>query len=112
MYPTHYILAFAGYQGPCLIDRPMNPGGCMTREVTDEKGTAWTCLQAFAGLGNDPEKTEAARVEGAGDRVNVVCTPSGGAQSVRLELPLGWEDMGDAALLSAIQTAGRGDTDP
>lgn len=84
----------------------------LTREVTDEKGTAWTCLQAFAGLGNDPEKTEAARVEGAGDRVNVVCTPSGGAQSVRLELPLGWEDMGDAALLSAIQTAGRGDTDP
>jgi hypothetical protein len=81
----------------------------MPREVTDADGTAWTCIQAFAGLGNNSEKTEAARVEGAGDRVNVVCTPSGGAQSVRLELPLDWEHVGDAELLSAIQTAAQDD---
>ena len=93
-----------------MSDGPMNHGGHMTREVTDAEGTAWTCIQAFAGLGNDPEKTEAARVEGA-DLVNVVCTPSGGAQSVRLELPLDWGDLGDAELLGAIQSAGSSDTD-
>jgi hypothetical protein len=39
----------------------------MPREVTDRDGTTWTCIQAFSGLGNDPEKTEAARVDGKGD---------------------------------------------
>jgi hypothetical protein len=84
----------------------------MPREVSDADGTAWTCIQAFAGLGNDPEKTEAARVEGAGDRVTVVCTPSGGAQSVRLELPLDWEQLGDAELQSTLQAAARDDANP
>ena len=63
----------------------------MPREVTDADGIVWTCIQAFAGLGNDREKTDAARVEGARDHVHVVCTPSGGAKSVRLELPADWE---------------------
>jgi hypothetical protein len=34
----------------------------MPREVTDLDGITWTCIQAFAGLGKDPEKAEAARV--------------------------------------------------
>jgi hypothetical protein len=77
----------------------------MPREVTDREGIVWSCIQAFAGLGNDPEKTEAARVEGAADRVHVVCTPSGGAKSVRLELPAAWESsMPDDALLEAVQS--------
>lgn len=63
----------------------------MPREITDTQGIVWTCIQAFAGLGNDAEKREAARVDGAGDRVHVACTPSGGARSVRLELPGDWE---------------------
>ncbi len=63
----------------------------MPREITDSDGIAWTCIQAFAGLGNDPGKRDAARVEGAPDEVHVVCTPSGGARSVRLELPADWE---------------------
>ncbi len=58
----------------------------MPREITDDKGITWSCIQAFAGLGNDPEKTDAARIGGS-DRLRVVCTPSGGAASVRLELP-------------------------
>jgi hypothetical protein len=62
----------------------------MPREITDKDGITWSCIQAFAGLGNDPEKADAARVNGS-DRLHVVCTPSGGAASVRLELPDGWE---------------------
>ena len=37
----------------------------MPREITDKDGTTWSCIQAFAGLGNDPEKTGAARVNGS-----------------------------------------------
>jgi hypothetical protein len=79
----------------------------MPREVTDEAGITWSCIQAFAGLGKDPVKTDAARVEGAPDHVHVVCTPSGGARSVRVALPADWEEhCDDAALLGAIQGAG------
>jgi hypothetical protein len=75
----------------------------MPREITDKDGITWSCIQAFAGLGNDPEKTDAARVNGS-DRLHVVCTPSGGAASVRLELPDGWEaGMPDSDLLQKIQ---------
>ena len=59
----------------------------MPREVTDPDGITWTCIQAFSGLGKDMEKVEAARVDGKADAFQVVCTPSGGAQSVRIELP-------------------------
>lgn len=77
----------------------------MPREVTDSEGITWTCIQAFAGLGKDAEKTEAARVEDAGNRFHVVCTPSGGAKSVRIELPGNWEKaLSDEELLRAIQS--------
>lgn len=78
----------------------------MPREVTDSEGISWSCIQAFAGLGKDAEKTEAARVDGSGNRFHVVCTPSGGAKSVRVELPGNWEKgLSDEALLQAIQEA-------
>lgn len=75
----------------------------MPREVTDAEGVRWTCVQAYAGLSRDAEKEEAARVEGSDERYRVVCTPSGGAKSVELELPGGWEsEMSDEELLDAI----------
>jgi hypothetical protein len=77
----------------------------MPREIVDSDGTTWTCIQAFAGLGGDAEKTEAARVEGSSDRYHVVCTPSGGAKSVRIELPGNWEEsVTDEDMLTAIRT--------
>ncbi|KFG67496.1 hypothetical protein [Microvirga sp. BSC39] len=77
----------------------------MPREVSDAEGITWTCIQAFAGLGNDPEKTDAARVDGTRNQVHVVCTPSGGAKSVRLELPGDWEtSLPDDDLLRAIRS--------
>ena len=80
----------------------------MSRDVTDPDGNTWSCIQAFAGLGGAAEKRAekigAARVEGAADQVHVVCTPSGGAHSVRLALPGGWEaDLSDADVLEGIR---------
>ncbi len=76
----------------------------MPREVTDASGTKWTCIQTFAGLGVDAEKTRAARVDGATDRFRVVCTPSGDAKSVQVELPGNWEaDLPDDDLAEVIR---------
>ena len=76
----------------------------MAREVTDGEGTTWNCVEAYAGL-SDEGKSDAARVEGT-DRFRVVCTPSGGAASVELELPAGWEEkLSDEALAREIGKA-------
>ena len=80
----------------------------MPREVTDGEGVTWTCVQAYGGLKEGVGNEEAARVEGAGDLFQVVCTPSGGAQTVRLELEGGWEEgLSDEELLEKIGSARR-----
>ena len=78
----------------------------MQREVTDADNTKWTCVQAYAGLGAEgPAAAIAERANGDGKPLPVVCTPSGGAQSVRLSLAAGWhEALSDEALLDAIAT--------
>lgn len=69
----------------------------MEREVTDNEGITWTCIQAYSGISED-----AAQVKGE-DSYWVVCTPSGGAQSVRLKLDKEWETAySDEALLQKI----------
>ena len=78
----------------------------MGREVTDADGITWTCIQAYAGLSEQTENQSAAQVKGLDDTYWVVCTPSGGAKSVRLELPAQWEtSYSDEALLGDIKTA-------
>ena len=77
----------------------------MQREVTDAEGTTWTCAQAFAGLGeqSDAARAAAEKLAEKDGHVAVVATPSGGAQTVRLELPPDWhERMGDEELAAAI----------
>ena len=77
----------------------------MPREVAED-GITWSCIQAFAGLGNDPEKAQAARNVAAGPGLRVICTPSGGAKSVALELEEGWEErMSERELLGAIRSS-------
>ncbi len=80
----------------------------MQREVNDGGGTTWTCVQAYAGLqAKEGGGEAAARAEGEDGRVEVVCTPSGGAQTVRLQLPGGWdESYSDEELLREIEAAG------
>jgi hypothetical protein len=87
------------------LDTEQGAVNAMPREVTAPDGIKWTCIQAFSGLGKDPEKIEAARVSGEADAFQVVCTPSGGAKSVRIELPADWEqNIAEEELLHLIQT--------
>ena len=74
------------------------------RDVTDADGLTWACVQAYAGLGEGAAAEAAA--DAAGDAVTVVCTPTGAAQTVRLDLPADWtEALPDDALLAAISEA-------
>jgi hypothetical protein len=69
----------------------------MSREVKDDEGTTWTCAQAGAGASD-------ADSDGRSERYRVVCTPSGGARPVELELPGDWEKaLADGDLLAGIQ---------
>ena len=60
-------------------------------------------MQALSGLSGGAAEEAAERVESDEGKVPVVCTPSGGEQSVRVELPKGWDkQMSDEDLLAAI----------
>jgi hypothetical protein len=76
----------------------------MPREFTDGEGVTWSCVEAYAGLDAGGEGRELARVEGEENLLRVVCTPSGGAQTVRLKLPRDWESKySDEELLRGIE---------
>ncbi len=76
----------------------------MEREVKDTDGITWTCVQAYTGLSDGVQDQNAAQVKGTDDTYWVVCTPSGGAKSVRLKLQGEWEtSYSDEALLSEIE---------
>jgi hypothetical protein len=82
------------------------------RELTDDENITWTCVQAFAGVGGKAAAEATSRTESAEGTVTVVCTPSGQAQTVRLELPATWlEETSDEELRAAIlaQRKERGD---
>jgi hypothetical protein len=75
------------------------------RSVTDQDNTTWTCVQAYAGLNGETEASERAAEISSDEQghVAVVCTPSGGAQSVRLALSPDWDEaLPDRELLKAI----------
>lgn len=77
----------------------------MPKEIQDNENTTWTLVEAYAGLKSDDdnEPNEAARIKGT-DKLRVVATPSGGAQTVRLELPDDWENsLSDEQLLDEIR---------
>jgi hypothetical protein len=80
------------------------------REVTDGEGTTWRCVQAFSGgtgaAGSALAQRAAEKMAEGDGRVAVSCTPSGGQQSVRIELPPDWADrLPDEELLAAIAAA-------
>ena len=75
------------------------------REVQDDENITWTCVQPFTGGASEAAEEAAEKVE-SGGKVPVVCTPSGGKQSVRLGLAKDWvEAVEDAELLAAIRAA-------
>lgn len=64
------------------------------REVIDAEQTKWSCVEASTARPADDE-----------DAVTVVCTPSGGAQSVRVRLAPHWAELSEDDLLAAITRA-------
>lgn len=77
----------------------------MPREVNGEDGIVWSCVEAYAGLSDEGGSEAAERVTSGDGKLTVVCTPGGGAKTVRLELPAGWEEsLGDEQLLREIET--------
>jgi hypothetical protein len=73
------------------------------REITAQDNTTWTCVQAYAGLDSKTAEQATKLAESEDGTVTVVCTPSGGAQTVRLELDKGWLDnLSDEELTTAI----------
>lgn len=76
------------------------------REIRDSDNVTWTCVQAFGGMSEEAAAEAAERIESAEGKVPVVCTPSGGEQSVRVQLSKGWEeDLSDDDLIAAIRAA-------
>ncbi|QCR24862.1 hypothetical protein C1N53_03230 [Pontibacter sp. SGAir0037] len=74
------------------------------REVTDQDGTTWTCVQAYGGLSKEKADKATELAEAGKGTVTVVCTPSGGAQTIRLQLPPSWEETtSEEQLLAAIE---------
>ena len=65
------------------------------RLVTDADAIQWSCIEASAARLTEDDDAP----------VPVVCTPSGGAQSVRLDLPRGWGELAESDLLAAINRA-------
>lgn len=79
----------------------------MPREIQDSENTTWSCVEVYAGLKteSDDKPNEAAKVAGEKDKVYVVATPSGGAQTVRLQLASDWENvLSDEDLLREIES--------
>jgi hypothetical protein len=53
------------------------------REVRDKENVRWTCMEALGSIG------EGLTSDNNGN-VTVVCTPSGGSQTVRIKLESDW----------------------
>jgi hypothetical protein len=76
------------------------------REITTADKTQWTCVQAYASVDSTAADKAVALSETEDGGVPVVCTPSGGAQTVRLELAKDWlENLSDEELANAITAA-------
>ena len=76
------------------------------REVTDQENTKWVCVQAYTGGGNSEMLEKVKELSGDG-KVDVVCTPTGGAQSVRIKLAEDWEQLPDEELLKEIEASAK-----
>lgn len=76
------------------------------REVTDKHNTTWACVQAYAATNSAAAEKAVELSETDSGTVPVVCTPTGGAQTVRLELGKDWLDaLSDEELSTAIAAA-------
>jgi hypothetical protein len=76
------------------------------KDIQDRENVTWTCVQAFSGGDSGAAQEAEQHAIDANGNVPVVCTPSGGGQSLRLQLPVDWyEQMTETTLLAAIDAA-------
>lgn len=72
------------------------------REVQDQNNTKWVCVEALSGL-SDNSSEVADKIQDKNGKVPVVCTPSGGAQTVRIKVNSDWsEALSDEEILNQI----------
>jgi hypothetical protein len=72
------------------------------REVQDHNNTKWVCVEALSGL-SDNSTAVADKIQDSNGNVPVVCTPSGGAQTVRIKVSSDWNDaLSDEELVREI----------
>ena len=75
------------------------------REVQDQENTRWVCVEALSGVNQNKDLVEE-KIRDEDGNVPVVCTPSGGAQTVRINLPTAWDkSLSDQELLQKIAEA-------
>jgi hypothetical protein len=73
------------------------------REVTDNDSIRWTCVQAYTALKGQAAEKATELSETDDGKVQVVCTPAGGAKTVRLDLGESWDSsLSDEQLLDEI----------
>lgn len=76
------------------------------REVQAQDNVIWTCVEALSGVESKTAEQAGSPVQNENGTVPVVCTPNGGEQSVRIQLPSQWLDScSDDELLDAISKA-------
>jgi hypothetical protein len=79
------------------------------REVQDSNNVKWQCVEAFSGGSKEMHRKASMISKNEEGEVEVVCTPSGGAQTVRLQLQPNWiQSLTDEQLLAEIIKAGNG----
>jgi hypothetical protein len=72
------------------------------REVQDQNNTKWVCVEAMSGL-TDNSSEVADKIQDKNGNVPVVCTPSGGAQTIRINVSSDWNNaLSDEELMSEI----------
>ncbi|HYX33940.1 MAG TPA: hypothetical protein VE954_12560 [Oligoflexus sp.] len=77
-----------------------------TREITDRNHVIWQCTQVFSGANPKLAGRAACLAKEDDGSLSIVCTPSGGEQTVRLQLKEDWYDqMSDDDLRKAIENA-------
>jgi hypothetical protein len=76
------------------------------REVQDANSLKWKCVQAFSGVNGSMAQKAEELAENENGEVEVICTPSGGEQTVRISLTPDWhEKLSDDELVEQINSA-------
>lgn len=72
------------------------------REVQDLENTRWVCVEALSAISEGRKDIEE-KIQDKNGNVTVVCTPSGGAQTVRIQLQSDWQEtLDDETLIQKI----------